>query len=77
MPRCWPRQAFIPGVNTLRGALLVNGVANAALTEGDLSTRAKAGAIGAAAGAEVVLIAINGIAQVVRPEYCARGQAID
>lgn len=58
--------AFIPGVNTVRGAALVNGVANAALTEGDLSTRAKAGAIGAAAGAGGQA-AINGLARIVRP----------
>lgn len=57
---------LITGVNTVRGAALVNGAANAALTEGDLATRAKAGAIGAAGGA-AGQVAMNGIARAIRP----------
>jgi len=62
--------ALIPGVNTIRGAALVNGVAGAALTEGDIADRAKAAAIGAAGGAGGQA-AMNALARVVRPNTAA------
>jgi len=65
--------AFIPGVNTVRGAALVNGLLNAALTEGDLKHRGSALLEGAAGGAAGQL-AMRGLARVVRPNTAPQVQ---
>jgi hypothetical protein len=66
---------LIPGVNTVRGAALVNGIASGAITEGDLATRAKAAAIGALGGAGGQA-AMNGLARVVRPKTAPEVQQL-
>lgn len=66
---------LIPGVNTVRGAALVNGVANAALTEGNLKQRGAAFLEGAAGGAGGQL-AMKGLARVVRPNTAPQVQQL-
>lgn len=59
--------ALIPGANTVGGAALVNGLANAALTEGGLAERGKSALAGAAGGALGQSV-MRGISRVVKPE---------
>ena len=57
---------LIPGVNTIKGAALVSGATNAALTEGDAKHRLEEGFRGALAGGAGTM-AMKGLSRVISP----------
>lgn len=66
---------LVPGANTIAGAAAVNGIANAALTEGNLKQRGAALLEGAAGGAGGQL-AMRGLARIVRPNTAPQVQRL-